>query len=186
MFCLWVCFCCHSGICAQHRDKDGRGNGPKAIASGSIRKSQLSGLNSHTRHGQEQSAKSWGKELIVKCCFRGRKAIERKCVFTWGQKTPEVVCCDRWIRFSIEHPSGIHCCMHVNLWCGYPCDLGTVVTLHTIIMKHCITASKWSCLHGQFPSELRVTDSTSTLDIASFSLSPSWLQPKSATFSTWV
>lgn len=36
------------------------------------------------------------------------------------------------------------------------------------------------------PIGTRVTDSTSTLDITSFSFSPSWLQPKSATFSTWV
>lgn len=91
-YCLWVCFCCHSGICAQHRDKDGRGNGPKAIANGSTRRSQLSGLHSHTRHGREQSAKSWGKELIVKCCFRGRGKQSRKNVCSRGARRPQRSC----------------------------------------------------------------------------------------------
>lgn len=186
------CFCLYvsvfvaillTGSCAQQTD-NGRGNGPKAIASGST----ASWVASTLAPGRTAISKELRKKNWLSSAPSEESNREKMCVHVGPEDhcsvAPEVVCCDRWIRFKREHPSWFTL-GHVNLWCGYPCDLRAVVTLHTIIeaLHHRIKVVLEQPIPiGTQEEAHRLT----TLDIAFLQPLPSWLQPKTATFSTSV
>lgn len=83
--------------CAQHSD-NGRGNGPKAIASiggsGSWVASTLAPVQA-TVISKELRKPAEKENWLSSAASEGegkRKAIERKCMSTWGHKTTELLC----------------------------------------------------------------------------------------------